>query len=81
MIKGFVAGDIPSDAPENGPSIWYAGECFYTPLKSYYILYPGETLYMTMKDGCTDSETNKWVGYDEAGRATYFFRWKNIGTR
>ena len=78
---GFVAGDVPSDAQENGPSIWYAGECFYTPLKSYYILYPGETLYMTMKDGFTDSETNKWVGYDEDDRASYFFRWKNIGTR
>ena len=78
---GFVAGDVPSDAQENGPSIWYAGECFYTPLKSYYILYPGETLYMTMKNGFNDSETNKWVGYDEAGRASYFFRWKNIGTR
>lgn len=78
---GFVAGDVPSDAQENGPSIWYAGECFYTPLKSYYILHPGETLYMTMRDGFTDSETNKWVGYDEDGRAAYFFRWKNIGTR
>ena len=78
---GFVAGDVPSDAQENGPSIWYAGECFYTPLKSYYILYPGETLYMTMKDGFTDSETNKWVDYNPADRADYFFRWKNIGTR
>ena len=94
---GFVAGDVPSDAQENGPSIWYAGECFYTPLKSYYILYPGETLYMTMHDadgGYNDpNNNNQWVGaafhpdtrelikYDEAGRASYFFRWKNIGTR
>lgn len=78
---GFVAGDVPSDAQENGPSIWYAGECFYTPLKSYYILYPGETLYMTMKDGFNDSETNKRIEYDEASRSSYFFRWKNIGTR
>lgn len=78
---GFVAGDVPSDAQENGPSVWYAGECFYTPLKSNYVLHPGETLYMTMKDGFTDSETKKWVGYDEAGRSSYFFRWKNIGTR
>ncbi|MBR2107125.1 MAG: hypothetical protein IJ937_07655, partial [Treponema sp.] len=68
-------------AQEKGPSIWYAGECFYTPLKSYYILHPGETLYMTMKDGFNDSETNKRVEYDEASRSSYFFRWKNIGTR
>ena len=93
---GFVAGDVPSDAQKNGPSVWYAGECFYTPLKSNYILYPGETLYMTMHDadGYNDSnKNNQWVGgishpdtkklikYDEAGRASYFFRWKNKGTR
>ena len=95
---GFVAGDVPSDAQKKGPSIWYAGECFYTPLKSYYILYPGETLYMTMHDegGYNDpNNNNQWVDpdgaihpdtgeaikYDEAGRASYFFRWKNIGTR
>lgn len=91
---GFVAGDVPSDAQENGPSIWYAGECFYTPLKSYYILYPGETLYMTMNDGYNDpNNNNQWVAgafhpdtgeaikYDESNKASYFFRWKNIGTR
>lgn len=95
---GFVAGDVPSDAQENGPSVWYAGECFYTPLKSYYILYPGETLYMTMHDenGYNDpNNNNQWVDpdgaihpdtgeaikYDEAGRASYFFRLKNKGTR
>ena len=104
---GFVAGDVPSDAQENGPSIWYAGECFYTPLKSYYILYPGETLYMTMHDeggwnggennntyyygnGIKNPEnTSQYIKYNEGtntnnangGRASYFFRWKNIGTR
>lgn len=93
---GFVAGDVPSDAQENGPSVWYAGECFYTPLKSYYILHPGETLYMTMHDadGYNDpNNNNQWVAgifhpdtrevikYDEDDRASYFFRWKNIGTR
>lgn len=97
---GFVAGDLPSDAQQNGPSIWYAGECFYTPLKSYYILYPGETLYMTMHDeggyyikdqynndkwvdgvGAINPDTREAIKYDEAGKASYFFRWKNIGTR
>lgn len=104
---GFVAGDVPSDAQKNGPSIWYAGECFYTPLKSYYILYPGETLYMTMHDeggwnggnngdtyfygnGIKNPEnTSEYIKYNEGtntnnakgGRASYFFRWKNIGTR
>ena len=95
---GFVAGDVPSDAQENGPSVWYAGECFYTPLKSYYVLRPGETLYMTMHDedgysdpnknyqwvdpdGAIHPDTGKAIKYDEANRASYFFRWKNIGTR
>lgn len=101
---GFVAGDVPSDAQKNGPSIWYAGECFYTPLKSYYILYPGETLYMTMHDeggrdgdntyyygkGIKDPENpSEYIKYNEGtntnnaagGKASYFFRWKNIGTR
>lgn len=94
---GFVAGDVPSDAQKNGPSVWYAGECFYTPLKSYYILYPGETLYMTMHDekgyfdtnkyqwvdpdGAIHPDTGKAIKYDEADRASYFFRWKNKGTR
>ena len=95
---GFVAGDVPSDAQENGPKTWYAGECFYTPLKSYYVLHPGETLYMTMhdEDGYNDpNKNNQWVDpngvihpdtgeyikYDESNRSSYFFRWKNIGTR
>lgn len=101
---GFVAGDVPSDAQKNGPSVWYAGECFYTPLKSYYILYPGETLYMTMHDeggwnnndtyyygyGIKDPENpSKYIKYNEGtntnnakeGRASYFFRQKNKGTR
>ena len=101
---GFVAGDVPSDAQKNGPSVWYAGECFYTPLKSYYILYPGETLYMTMHDeggwnynntyyygnGIKDPENpSEYIKYNEGtntnnakdGRASYFFRLKNKGTR
>lgn len=101
---GFVAGDVPSDAQKNGPSVWYAGECFYTPLKSYYILYPGETLYMTMHDegGWNDNNTyyygngikdpenpSEYIKYNEGtntnnakeGRASYFFRLKNKGTR
>ena len=97
---GFVAGDVPSDAQKNGPSVWYAGECFYTPLKSYYILYPGETLYMTMHDeggyyikdqynndkwvdgvGAINPDTREAIKYDEAGKASYFFRLKNKGTR
>lgn len=101
---GFVAGDVPSDAKKNGPSVWYAGECFYTPLKSYYILYPGETLYMTMHDeggwnynntyyygnGIKDPENpSEYIKYNEGtntnnakdGRASYFFRLKNKGTR
>lgn len=92
---GFVAGDVPSDAQKNGPKTWYAGECFYTPLKSYYVLHPGETLYMAMHDEDGYNKNNQWVDpngvihpdtkeyikYDESNRSSYFFRWKNIGTR
>lgn len=82
---GFVAGDVPSDAQENGPSVWYAGECFYTPLKSHYILRPGETLMMTMdsnaKNPDGENPNKESLTYDENNRASYFFRLKNKGTR
>ncbi len=67
---GFVAGDVPSDAQEKGPSIWYAGECSWNPLKTHYILYPGETLRMQLAEG-----------HNNGGRANYFFRLKNKGSR
>ena len=43
---GFVIGDVPSDAGENGPSQWYSGEGAWDAQKANYILYPGETLEM-----------------------------------
>lgn len=67
---GFVAGDVPSDAQNNGPKIYYAGECSWNPLKSYYILYPGETLRMQLASG-----------HNDGGKAKYFFRIKNKVTR
>lgn len=67
---GFVAGDVPSDAQNNGPKIYYAGECSWNPLKSYYILYPGETLRMQLASG-----------HNDGGKAKYFFRLKNKVTR
>ena len=78
---GFVVGDVPSDAQTKGPSIWYAGECYYTPLKSHYVLYPGETLLMTMHSSYTNPDTNIAEAYNEGNRASYFFRKKNKGTR
>lgn len=67
---GFVAGDVPADAQEAGPTTYYAGECSWNPLKSYYILYPGETLRMQLASG-----------HNHGGKAKYFFRQKNKGTR
>lgn len=67
---GFVAGDVPADAQEAGPTTYYAGECSWNPLKSYYILYPGETLRMQLASG-----------HNDGGKAKYFFRLKNKGTR
>ena len=67
---GFVAGDVPADAQEAGPTTYYAGECSWNPLKSYYILYPGETLRMQLASG-----------HNDGGKAKYFFRLKNKVTR
>ena len=67
---GFVAGDVPADAQEAGPTTYYAGECSWNPLKSYYILYPGESLRMQLASG-----------HNDGGKAKYFFRLKNKVTR
>lgn len=67
---GFLLGNVPSYASTKGPSEWYVGERTYVPLKSYYVLHPGETLRMQL---ITD--------HDNAGRANYAFITKNKGTR
>ena len=82
---GFNVGNVPTYAQTKGPSIWYAGECFYTPLKSHYILRPGETLMMTMDSNANNPDGKNPNGesltYNENNRASYFFRLKNKGTR
>ena len=82
---GFNVGNVPTYAQTKGPSIWYAGECFYTPLKSHYILRPGETLMMTMdsnaKNPDGENPNKESLTYNEKDRASYFFRLKNKGTR
>ncbi len=82
---GFNVGNVPTYAQTKGPSIWYAGECFYTPLKSHYILRPGETLMMTMDSKANNPDGKNPNGesltYNENNRASYFFRLKNKGTR
>lgn len=67
---GFLLGNVPSDASTKGPSEWYVGERTYVPLKSYYVLHPGETLRMQLI-----------TGHDDAGRTNYAFITKNKGTR
>lgn len=67
---GFAAGDIPSDAQQNGPATCYAGECAWNALKGNYILYPGETLQMCLTDDT-----------DVSDKGAYFFRKKNKLTR
>ena len=67
---GFLLGNVPSDASTKGPSEWYVGERTYVPLKSYYVLHPGETLRMQLT-----------TGHYDAGRANYAFITKNKGTR
>lgn len=68
---GFVAGDVPYDSETKnaktlGPKTCYAGECSWNPLKSNYILYPGETLQMQIASG-----------HNHGGKANYLFRIKN----
>lgn len=65
---GFVVGDVPDDAQTMGPTMWYAGECAWTPFKENYWLYPGETLIMAIEEE-GDYKDN------------YLFRLKNEGHR
>ena len=69
---GFVAGDVPADA-ENGPLYYFAGECAWTPLKDYYVLYPGESVEMETTANVTDD--------GGSNRSKYIFRLKNKGLR
>ena len=65
---GFVIGDVPTDASDNGPMVWYAAECAWVAQKEHYPLHPGETLEMAIEDA-------------GAYQANFMFRIKNIGTR
>ncbi|WP_407398742.1 hypothetical protein [Treponema sp.] len=65
---GFVIGDVPTDAAKNGPTMWYAGECAWTPFKENYWLHPGETLIMAIEDAGDYKDS-------------YLFRLKNEGHR
>ncbi|MBR2105642.1 MAG: hypothetical protein IJ937_00080, partial [Treponema sp.] len=67
---GFVAGDVPLDANDNGPTTCYPGQCTWNPLKSNYVLHPGETLRMQLT-----------TGHNNGGRANYYFAIKNEITR
>lgn len=67
---GFVAGDVPIDANDNGPTTCYPGQCTWNPLKSNYVLHPGETLRMQLT-----------TGHNNGGRANYYFAIKNEITR
>lgn len=66
---GFVLGDVPSDAAENGPNQWYSAEGGWDAQKENYILYPGETLEMQISSDGTYSN------------GSYHWRTKNHGTR
>jgi len=64
---GFVAGNVPANALESGPSTWYAGECSWAAWKTYYVLHPGETLRMQIADG-----------HNNGGCGNYFFRIRDV---
>lgn len=66
---GFVIGDVPSDAATNGPTQWYSGEGAWDSQKTYYVLYPGETLIMEISSSGTYSN------------GSFHWRTKNHGTR
>ena len=64
---GFVAGNVPENALDSGPSTWYAGECSWAAWKTYYVLHPGETLRMQIANG-----------HNNGGCANYFFRIRDV---
>lgn len=66
---GFVIGDVPSDASENGPNQWYTAEGGWDAQKENYVLYPGETLEMQI------TSNGKY------SNGSYHWRTKNHGTR
>lgn len=47
---GFILGDVPSDAATSGPKDWYSAQGAWDAQKMNYVLYPGETLQMTISD-------------------------------
>lgn len=67
----FAVGDVPTNAEENGPSIWYEADGFNVPLAQNYILYPGETLRMQHVGGNRDA----------GGNGPFYFRLAKKGTR
>ena len=42
---------------------------------------PNQNYQWVDPNGVIHPDTKEYIKYDEAGRASYFFRWKNIGTR
>jgi len=43
---GFIIGNVPKDAVDNGPSCWCPADFHWVPVKDRYPLYPGEQLEM-----------------------------------
>ncbi len=78
--SGFLVGNVPADAATateggpRGPSHWFVGECSWNAIKANTILYPGETLELSL-----DEVDN----YDDNGntKGGYLFRTKNHGKR
>ncbi len=80
LYPGFAAGDVPSSAVTDstgkteGPEHWYVGECSWAAVKDNTVLYPGETLVLSL-DGVDNNDSNGNT------KGTYFFRTKNYGHR
>ena len=59
---GFIAGNMPSDANELGPSRWYWATCGWVPQKYNYPIYPGEETYIPV-NAC-----DNYGGYQYQGK-------------
>lgn len=64
---GFLAGNVPADATDNGPTNWSWATCGFVGLKEKYPLYPGHsinmaTIYSNRLSNDIGALSGKWVG-------------------
>lgn len=64
---GFLAGNVPNDAADKGPSNWSWATCAFVSSKAKYPLYPGHSINMNTNWGNqfgsnSGDISGKWIG-------------------